>query len=461
MRQANIVIFDPHRAGIAGDVSQMITSEMPHRVTIVKSDPSPDVRIKPDADLIFVVLDSCKNPGHKKQFTQFLSKYQFTPIVTILNCNEVCPDCPVLRQFVWSFVTTPFTKKAILLHVQKFLPPEKIDLYDKIYVTMKTQTGFQLLKGNSPVILEVKAKILRIAPYDVTVLLQGETGTGKELCAKMIHYLSNRSQKAFVPVNCGALPSELIENELFGHKKGAYTNASTSEEGLICAADGGTLFLDEIEAIPEATQVKLLRFLEDKKYKPLGDSSYRTANVRILSAAKENLQELINQNNFREDLYYRLNVVQISLPPLRVRNEDIPVLTDHFIKRYSVIYQKEIKGITPQALMKLMHHEWQGNVRELENVIQESVVMNLTGWIEAEDLDMKKLEKQDEDTYPSDSFKRSKEQVVHNFENTYLKSVMLVCRGNISQAARLAQKDRRAFCRLLKKHDINPADFRS
>lgn len=461
MRQGHIVIFNPHNAIMARDILRILGEETSHRVTVIESGQLTAHGGSPNADLVFVVLGSCKNDADMEIFSCFLSQYQFIPIVALLNCNDICLDCPVLCKFVWSFITPPFSKKDILLHVQKFLPAEKPGLLDKIYLTMKTQTGFQLLKGDSSALLEVKAKISQIAPYDVTVLLQGETGTGKELCAKMIHYLSNRSQKAFIPVNCGALPSELIENELFGHRKGAYTNASTSEEGLICAANGGTLFLDEIEAIPESTQVKLLRFLEDKKYKPLGAPAYRTAEVRILSAAKENLPDLVKQNKFREDLYYRLNVVQISLPPLRDRKEDIPGLTDHFIQRYSEIYRKEIKGITPRALMKLMHHEWPGNVRELENVVQESVVMNLTGWIEAEDLDMKKMAGiPGSDTF-SESFKRSKEQVVQNFENQYLRNLLLVCRGNLSRAARMAQKDRRAFCRLLKKHDIDPTDYRS
>jgi DNA-binding NtrC family response regulator len=207
----------------------------------------------------------------------------------------------------------------------------------------------------------------------------------------MIHFLSDRSKNSFIPVNCGAIPTELFENELFGHKKGAYTNAESTETGLIAEADKGILFLDEIESLPQLMQVKLLRFLEEKKYKPLGQSNYITSNVRIIAAVKENLRNKVKSNQFREDLFYRLNVLNIKLPSLKERKEDIPILVSHFINLFSKLHNKKKIGVKPLAMMKMLHYNWDGNIRELQNVIQKAVIMNVTGWIEEDNLDINKI----------------------------------------------------------------------
>ncbi|GAB4378512.1 MAG: sigma-54 dependent transcriptional regulator [Calditrichia bacterium] len=455
-----IIIFNPLKRFIGEEIRNIIIQNTSHKAVIVDSFTDAPTALKMEPGIIIVILDSCRAKTQYQKFDRFFENFHSIPVVAVLDCQDYCLDCPILKKYVWNFISIPFTKQDILLNIQKFLPKSDQKLIGRISTIIKQRSSLNLLKGESNPILLVKAKILQIAPYDVTILLNGETGTGKELCAKMIHYLSPRSDKPFIPLNCGAVPPELFENELFGHKRGAYTHANTTEMGLIAAADGGTLFLDEIEAIAESTQVKLLRFLEEKKYKSLGDSQYKTADVRIISAAKENLEKLVQQNKFREDLYYRLNVVQIHLPPLRDRREDIPILTEHFIERYSTLYGKPIQGVTPEALLKLMHGEWRGNVRELENVLQETIVLSPGGWIEAQDINLKKLSSHVEGASLVDSFQNSKKKVIEKFEKNYLKNLLMICKGNISRAARYAQKDRRAFCRLMKKHQIDPSLYR-
>lgn len=323
---------------------------------------------------------------------------------------------------------------------------------------IKAKLGLDLLKGHSPCLKEIKKKICIIAPYNVNVLICGHTGSGKELTAQLIHFLSSRSQKPFVPINCGAIPKDLFENELFGHKKGAYTHAQNLEKGLISAANTGTLFLDEVESLPESMQVKLLRFLEDKKYKPLGQSNYLSADVRVIAAAKENLWKMVVENKFRADLFYRLNVVQICLPALRERCEDVPILAKHFVDQFSAIYNKQIVGISQTAIQKLIAYDWPGNVRELENVIQQAVIFTQNIWIEPKDLNLNSLTIYENNELGP--FRSAKQWIIRNFEQNYLRKIMALCKGNITHAAKFAQQDRRAFNRLLKKHNINPVDFR-
>jgi transcriptional regulator with PAS, ATPase and Fis domain len=214
----------------------------------------------------------------------------------------------------------------------------------------------------------------------------GETGTGKELVARAIHYNGSRSKNAFVPVNCGAIPESLIESELFGHKKGSFTGAINDKQGLIKVADGGTLFLDEVGELPQTVQVKLLRFLQDRQFTPVGEVNPHTADVRIITATNRNLQKAINEGVFREDLYYRLHVIQINIPPLRERRKDIPILTQHFLQKFSNKLEKRIDSISPSAMELLMHYEWPGNVRELENTLERAVVLDSNNRIDEDDL---------------------------------------------------------------------------
>lgn len=312
------------------------------------------------------------------------------------------------------------------------------------------------LVGKSLSFLEEMNKIPLIAKCDSSVLISGETGTGKELCAQNIHLLSSRSSKPFVPVNCGALPVELAENELFGHRRGAFTGAANANSGLICEAEGGTLFLDEIDSLPPLVQVKLLRFLQERTYRPLGATKEFRADVRIVAATGMDADLLVRSGNLRKDLYYRLNVLPLRLPPLRERREDIPLLSRFFLTKHSRIVGKEILDFAVTALQKLVFHDWPGNVRELEHVIERAVVLTQNKIIEESDISLPHVDR----VNPVEPFKEAKERFVQEFEKSYIEKVLLLCRGNISNAAKLAEKHRRAFWELIRKHEIDVQKFK-
>ncbi|MCL4116809.1 UNVERIFIED_CONTAM: hypothetical protein GTU68_022225 [Idotea baltica] len=226
--------------------------------------------------------------------------------------------------------------------------------------------------------------VKRLSKFDTTVLISGESGTGKELIARAVHHNSERRGKPFIAINCGAIPENLMESELFGHKKGAFTDASQDKTGLFEEAEGGTVFLDEIGEMPLHLQVKLLRVLQEKQIQRVGDEKVRNIDVRIIAASLRNLERDVENKQFRDDLLYRLNVINIKIPPLRERDEDVKILAEHFLEKYNKKLNLEVKGISPEAMQCLMDHKWKGNVRELENCIERALVLNTTEMIEVE-----------------------------------------------------------------------------
>lgn len=316
--------------------------------------------------------------------------------------------------------------------------------------------GMQQLIGQSEVFVAETSKIPLIARSDISVLIAGETGTGKEMVGRAIHYLSRRAGKPFVPVNCGAIPIELLENELFGHERGAFTGASSARGGLIQEAEQGTLFLDEVDSLPQLAQVKLLRFLQNKEFRPLGSTKVITGDVRIVAASNANLEQAVAMGTLRRDLYYRLNVVPIVLPPLRERSTDILLLARHFLAEYSAKLDSPAEEFSSEAERKLMLYSWPGNVRELEHVIERVVVLCTQKTIHEEQIvfsgannDLAQL-----------SFSEMKARVVSQFETNYLQSLLVAYKGNISKAAEAAQKERRTFWELLRKHNIDVQKFK-
>jgi DNA-binding NtrC family response regulator len=310
--------------------------------------------------------------------------------------------------------------------------------------------------GRNAGLLEELRKIPVVAGCDATVLITGETGTGKELCAQAIHALSRRRQRPFVPINCGAIPPDLVENELFGHERGAFTGASNGRPGLVHEADGGTLFLDEVNSLPLAAQVKLLRLLQDGTFRALGSTRLQRADLRVIAATSDDLNGAVAAGRFRQDLYYRLNVVPLRLPPLRARRDDIPGLVQFFVDRHARRVGRPVRGVSPDALTRLAAHGWPGNVRELEHVIERAVVLSRSPLLGAGDIALG-----EDDAPGTTSFQHAKAQVVSEFERHYLRSMLSQHRGNISHAAVAAGKDRRAFWELLRKHAIDPRAYRS
>ena len=322
--------------------------------------------------------------------------------------------------------------------------------------------GMRGLLGESPAFLAEASKLPAVAACDAGVLILGETGTGKELFARALHYLSPRRANPFVPVNCGALPMELVENELFGHERAAYTGAATAEPGLISEAEGGTLFLDEVDSLPPAAQVKLLRFLESKEYRRLGSTQLRRADLRVVAATNVELERAVAAGRFRRDLYYRLNVVQLRLPPLRERPGDVPLLARHFLRRYASELDRGLSDFTPEALRCLACCAWPGNVRELENAVQRAVILAVgeKSLVTAGDLGLIDGSGGPHPSAP-ESFQAAKERTVAEFERRYLEGLLASCGGNVSHAARIARKERSSFWVLVKKHGIDIGRFRA
>jgi DNA-binding NtrC family response regulator len=315
---------------------------------------------------------------------------------------------------------------------------------------LEEKLGLQRCVGVSRAFREALQTLPRLARCDASVLILGETGTGKEMCARAIHQLGRRADHPFIPVNCGAIPSELVENELFGHDAGAFTGAASSVRGLVHDAEGGTLFLDEIDSLPLGVQVKFLRFLQDQEYRPLGGRKALQADVRIITACNADLEAMAHSGKFRVDLFYRLNILPLKLPALRERREDIPVLARHFMEKFAGELAMPPREISRAALEKLQRHAWPGNVRELENIIERAMVLSENPLLTAEDIRLPGNQPSPEKM----SFKALKARAIAEFETEYIRHQLEISHNNISLAARAAQKNRRAFWQLMRKHNM-------
>lgn len=370
------------------------------------------------------------------------------PILAITDAQDQLLLMNWIDEGVSDFIGVPIRPWEVLAR----LKPWVLNMSSKADVVaneLAMRASFEGIVGRSEAIRGQIEKVRRYATCDSTVLILGETGTGKEVFARAIHYASRRASFPFVPVNCAALPVDLIENELFGHESGAYTGASRPYSGLIEQAAKGTLFLDEIDSLPLSAQAKLLRFLQEHEYRPLGAGRSRHADVRVISASNNNLQEAIKKGRFREDLFFRLNVLSVALPPLRLRRDDIPLLAEHLLGRHERKATSR-KTFSRGALHKLMNHSWPGNVRELENVIERAMVLSVGNIIEEADIDLPVAASDMED----DSFKAQKARAVYEFEHRFLEDALVRNGGNISAAARSVAKDRRAFFHLIRKHNL-------
>jgi DNA-binding NtrC family response regulator len=307
--------------------------------------------------------------------------------------------------------------------------------------------------GHDPAFLTTLAKVPVVARSDSVVLILGETGTGKELCARAVHHSSPRRQLPFIPVDCAALPDHLLENELFGHVRGAFTDAHRDQSGLVALAQGGTLFLDEIDSLALPLQAKLLRLIEQRCYKPLGADRFVQANIRIIAASNQPLEELVQQKRFRRDLFFRLSVLELRLPPLRDRRGDIALLARHFLHQLASETPGPPKVLAPTTLEVLARAPWPGNVRELFNVIQRAVVFCEGSVVLPSHI--AGLEQTPAPPLEATGFREAKERSVQAFERQYLDEILRRHDGNITRAAREARKDRRAFARLIAKHKID------
>lgn len=384
------------------------------------------------------------------------------PTVPLMNLfckvnNNLYNEKKILRELD-DFLFCPFSKPDLQLRAEKLIQREFMVLKDK---GEEPDAEVDLTRygiiGRSQQLGKIFRTIHAISHTSSTVMIYGETGTGKELIARAIHYKSQRTAKPFIPLNCGALPEQLLESELFGHQKGAFTGSTYHHKGLLGEAEGGTLFLDEINSLTLSSQVKILRFLQNKEYRSLGSSKTSVANVRVLAASNSNLKTLVEEGRFREDLYYRLHNLTVRLPPLRERVEDIPMLVDHFLCLNAAELGKEKVTITDDALRNLLFYSWPGNIRQLESAIHKAVICCASSHLDVGDFE---FDLQDKESTCHHSFKHTKSQFIREMERTYIIKLLSTHGGNVSHAARAAGKDRRSFQRLLHKYGIDPNRFR-
>jgi DNA-binding NtrC family response regulator len=330
-----------------------------------------------DKDYGVVLLDLMMPGVDGLEVLEELKKTENRPVAVVLTAfASIDKAVRATKLGAFDFITKPFKNDELLLAVKNAMEHRQlVEENQRLKKSLLERYGFRNLIGKSAAMQQIYDLIAQVAPRRSTVLIQGESGTGKELVAKAIHASSGRSDAPFTAINCGNIPSELLESELFGHVRGAYTGAISAKKGLFEAADGGTLFLDEVATLSLEIQAKLLRVIQEREFRRLGSLESIKVDVRILAAASMDLEAAVRQGTFRDDLYYRLNVIVLKIPPLRERIEDIPLLSEHFIRKYGEENQREGLVLEPSALKVLMDHDWPGNVRELENVIERAVVL--------------------------------------------------------------------------------------
>ncbi len=410
--------------------------------------------------LIIALLPRNGGGGVLEALLALLSSVRLSvPIVPMLAEGTSPEHFSHLTQFA-DFLLAPFRPEEVRTRLQRVLERTRVENMAVTCAQVTARTGLDAIVGEEQALIAIKAKLPAIARAEATALISGETGTGKEMIARAIHYLSHRAHAPFLPVNCGAIPTELFENELFGHKPGAFTDARTAAPGMIAEAEGGTLFLDEVDTIPLLAQVKLLRFLQQKTYRSLGGAAFQQADVRIIAATNVDLEAKVEGGAFREDLYYRLNIIPITLPPLRERRGDIPLLARHLLGKYVRPEERGAWQFSSESLELLQGYPWPGNVRELENLIQQIVAIRSPGVIGPETLPSRFRPELLEP--PAATFREAKARVVAGFEREYASRLLTAYNWNITRAAQAAEKDRRAFARLIKKHGIErpPASMR-
>ena len=381
----------------------------------------------------------------------------FLPTIILTAYGSISDAVEATKKGAYDFMTKPFDAKDLLYRLRKALELGKLkEEVGRLRTLVKERFHFDSIITTSEKMQQILKQITQISVTDSTVCLYGESGTGKELMAKAIHVSSQRAGMPFVAINCGAIPEGLLENELFGHVRGAFTGAIQSKQGILQQADGGTLFLDEISELPMSLQVKLLRVLQESEFSPLGAVRPSRVNIRYIAATNQDLGKAVKEGRFREDLYYRIHVIPIEIPPMRERPEDIPLLARHFFEQFKRDMNRDIQAISPEAMQGLMLHSWPGNVRELSNALERAVALASGATITPADLLLAREEpsRRQAGVLPLTEAR-------HEFERAYLAQILTASRGNISRAAEMAGRYRAEIYKLLRKHALDPASFKN
>ncbi len=400
-----------------------------------------------EVDIVFLDI---KMPGIDgiEVLKKIKSTYPFIDVIMMTAYASINTAVEAMKLGAYDYLTKPFDPEYVSMLVKKIvshrdLERENVKLKERLESALKQVH----IVGESKGIKKVLKSIEEVAPTDVSVLITGESGTGKEMVARAIHYASMRRFEPLVVVSCGALPEGLIESELFGYERGAFTGALYKKKGKFESANGGTLFLDEIGELTPKMQVDLLRVLQEKEISRIGSNKTIKVDFRVISATNRDLRKMVEEKKFREDLFYRLNVYNIHIPPLRERKEDIPLLVEHFVKQLRRRMGKDIEGVTPQALKKLMHYSWPGNVRELENAVERAFVVARGKLITTEDFSFMGNE--------DDKFDIPSGLSLSELEKIHIKKVLEECDYNVSQAAKVLDIDRTTLYNKMKKYGIS------
>ncbi len=421
-----------------------------------------------------LVLTDLKMPGMggHKLFEDCSSRWPHLPVVILTAHGTVDEALTMIRQGAYDYIAKPYNTQDLLMRISRALEREQLMVENLQLREQLVRKEKEYVFGKEPAMTLVMDRVNAVAATDFPVVLMGESGTGKEVLARVIHQRSLRAAGSFVPVNCGAIPRELFESELFGHVRGAFTGATSDRKGLFEEASSGTLFLDEISEIAPEHQVKLLRVLQEGEVKRVGDNLQRKVDVRLIAATNRDLPLMVKEGRFREDLYYRVCVMPIVVPPLRERKGDILPLALYFLERERAQTGKKVTGFSRAALDKLLGYSWPGNIRELENKVKQSLILAPGELIEEGDLLLEDGPPREAPREPGSAVSRvSPEEGVRpnpqslnearkRFEREYLVGVLRKNRGNATLAARDAGKHRSEFYYLLKKHGISPAEFR-
>lgn len=365
----------------------------------------------------------------------------------------------------YDFITKPFEHDTLIIRLQKALERSRL-LKENFRLQRECMAGetFQNLVGKSPKMQRVYETIQMVSKTDLTVLITGESGTGKDIAARAVHALSDRSKRPFVAVNCPTVPENILESELFGYRKGAFTHAMQNRKGMFQAAQTGTIFLDEIGDISPAIQTKLLRVLQEKEIKPLGDSQTIKVDVRIVASTNQHLEEKIRRGEFREDFFYRLNVLPIKMPALREHPEDIPLIANHLLEKHSRKLKKPLRKLSPELINVFRSMTWEGNVREMENLIIQGILFSSSDEIKLREIDIKgtiQAGSMATHDFRDLSYKEAKEQTLKNFNDAYIGNLLKKSDGNVTQAAKQCGMERQTLQQIMRRYGIRGSEFRN
>lgn len=412
-----------------------------------------------------IVITDLKMPGISGMdvLKTFRKEYPDSIIIMITGFSTVETAVEAMKLGAFDYIPKPFTPDEVSIVVKKAIEKKSLML-ENIYLRQELQEkyGFHNIVGKSKKMQDIYRIIAKVALTDSTVLIYGQSGTGKELIARAIHFNSQRREKQFVPVDCAALSENLLESELFGHVRGSFTGAVTTKPGLFEVADGGTVFLDEVGNISLSIQAKLLRVLQEREFTPVGGTKAKKVDIRLIAATNKDLEKMIKEETFREDLYYRLNIVPLYLPTLKERQEDIALLAVHFLKKYTEEMGKTIKGFTPEAMERLMRYSWPGNVRELENVIERTVVMIDDEMVKVDHLILPNQQEKEvsENQVPMTSEelkeikKQAREKAVEEIEKAFILNALERHQWNVTKAAEEVGMLRPNFQALMRKYNL-------